>query len=31
VGELVGATHVSDHAANGDFGLCDHGRSSCRR
>jgi hypothetical protein len=31
VSELVGASHVSEHAADGDFGLCRAGRSSCRR
>ena len=31
VSELVGASHVSEYAANGDFGLCHTGRSSCRR
>jgi len=28
---LVGASHVSEHAADGDLGLCHAGRSSCRR
>ena len=31
VSELVGASHVSEHAADGDFGLCRAGPSSCRR
>jgi len=31
VSELVGASHVREHAADGDFGLCRAGRSSCRR
>jgi hypothetical protein len=31
VSELIGASHVSDHAADGDFGLCHAGRSPCRR
>jgi hypothetical protein len=31
VSELVGASHVSEHAADGDLGLCHAGRSSCRR
>ena len=31
VSELVGASDVSEHAADGDFGLCRPGRSSCRR
>jgi hypothetical protein len=26
--KLVGASHVSEHAADGDFGLCHTGRSS---
>jgi len=26
--KLVGASHVSDHAADGDLGLCHTGRSS---
>jgi hypothetical protein len=26
--ELVGASHVGEHAADGDFGLCHTGRSS---
>ena len=29
--ELVGASHVSEDAADGDFGLCHAGCSSCRR
>jgi hypothetical protein len=28
VSELVGASHVSEHAADGDFGLCRAGRFS---
>ena len=28
VSELVGASHVSEHAADGDFGLCRARRSS---
>jgi hypothetical protein len=28
VSELVGASHVSEHAADGDFGLCRAERSS---
>jgi hypothetical protein len=28
VSELVGASHVSEHTADGDFGLCRAGRSS---
>jgi hypothetical protein len=31
VSELVGASHVSEHAADGDFGLGHAGCSSCRR
>ena len=31
VSELVGASHVSEHAADGDLGLCRAGCSSCRR
>src|SRR5580658_2016248 len=31
VSELVGASHVSNHAADGDFGLCRAGCSSCWR
>jgi hypothetical protein len=30
VSELVGASHVSEHAADGDFGLGHAGCSSCR-
>ena len=28
VSKLVGASHVCDHTADGDFGLCHTGRSS---
>ena len=31
VSQLIGASHISEHAADGDFGLCRAGRSSCRR
>ena len=31
VSELVGASHVSEYAADGDFGLCHAGCSSCWR
>ncbi len=31
VSELVGASHVSEHAADGDSGLCRGARSSWRR
>jgi hypothetical protein len=31
VSQLVGASHISEHAADSDLRLCRTGRSSCRR